>query len=322
MTEVRQPTRRFGDFFGALEQRELEYMAMTAVRVADRLLFVVLRVRSCKATETVRDRIDTLARWSGMSSRQVQYGLERLQQRGLITRTRSSRPEPGGPRGHAWTWTTVPLGYGVWPTEPIARIVATVLAYIAVFYPYEHQDAGAASSSSKSAQGLAEEDAAHRGRARTPTRRNREPDLEVSSESLSSTRSGDEAATSTEVGRLVEAWARVRQGRRFGDRMALRWLREAIESALRDGCHVEDLDAALARHAGDEFADPRDFDRWAAVERSDRHHREAADRAMRARLAREHEHDERVCCELEGPESAAKMKAILTETAARLRMTS
>jgi hypothetical protein len=306
--------------FGIIEQRGLEYMKLVRLDPLHRHLYTYLLVRADKGTGELRDRIDTLADWSGMSARKVQEGLAMLGKYGLIRR--SKRQDPGGGRGHAWVWKTTVMPHASWSPEPLQRIIATFVAYVCTFYPPTEERAHGASSPTKNTRGMAEERAQVERRARTATRDNPDTYPEVHPESHA-LRSDDAAALTNVVVRLAKSWVAGRHAgslERFTDSVAVRWLREAAMRALEAGCDETDLSAALRQHVTEEFADPRQFDRWALAARDDRLLETAKRRRAEERLCREREHDERVLAERAEPGYAGRAAAIIAETRAILSM--
>lgn len=196
--------------FGLIEQRELEYMTLCGFSALDCWAFVVLRVRSDR-TKVVHDRIDTLARWSCLGARTMQRSLASLARRSVILR--KPHPVKDGARGQAFSWTTTILPYEAWPTEPLVRTIATMVAYLEVLYPSKEHAARALSSVTakrKNTPEATEEHARIGGRTRLATRDNPESYPEVFPESSSD---DDEAASLPgyeDEERLEEALAIVR----------------------------------------------------------------------------------------------------------------
>lgn len=270
--------------FGRLEQCELEYLRLLAFDPLDRLLFAVLKVRYDARKGTVTDRIETLANWTGMSPRRVQYCLNSLAKRGLLIRARHRGV--GGPRGHAWSWSSTVLAYADWPTEPFARHLIGLVAYVATFYPVRPEGAGRASSSTKSTHQTKEEDAQNEGRGRTATRDNQESSLDSSQERDASFDLEDEEARRDRGSLpLGTRWVLLRGDaglERFADPTAARWLEAGAVEARRAGCSEDDIERAMRRHSEETFSDTRNFATWAAAERDERL-REERDR-QRSRL--------------------------------------
>ena len=176
--------------FGRLEQRELEYMSLCDFAPLDRLLCVVLRARVDGRTKKVHDRIDTLARWSGMSTRSVQRSLGSLEQRGTIARHRHRIS--GGARGQAFTWSTTLVPYEGWPTAPLECLVIGMSVYLRVFHQLGERATGA-SPSGKNMPKPTEEPARIAGRTRLATRDSPESYPETSPERGAASESRREA---------------------------------------------------------------------------------------------------------------------------------
>lgn len=258
--------------FGRVEQRELEYMRLLRFEPLNRLLFAVLRVRYDARTGTVSDRISTLADWSGMSERKVQYCLRNLARRGVISRERHR--SAGGPVGCAWSWSTTVRPYDDWPVEPLAVLVAASIAYLSVFHGAEENTHDLRALPAKRTHHSKGEDAQNARRERTGTRHYQASSPDISQErDASFDECDDEDARSHDPRRLRELWVTLRADaelHRFLDDTALRWLTERVPEAVRAGCSAEDLERAVRRHAEVAFADPRNFLEWAVAERDDR----------------------------------------------------
>lgn len=277
MTTVERPS------FGRVEQRELEYMRLLRFNPLDRLLFAVLKVRYDARSGTVTDRIATLAKWAGLSERRVQASLRSLAESGVVIRAK--HPGAGGPRGHAWSWSTTVRHYSDWPAEPLERLIAVTISYLRTFHRAVEEHASPALSPGKSTHQRVEEHAPARGRGRTATRDNPASSLDTSQErdALFEECEEDERADDRSSP-LGTRWIILRgdAGLRFADPTAARWLEAGAAQALRNGCTDEDIEGALLRHSEEAFADTRNFAKWAAAERDERL-RDARDRE-RSRL--------------------------------------
>lgn len=276
-----------------LDDDEDGYLRVAAVPPLDCFLLVRLRLRTDRRTGRVHDRLETLARQSGMSQRQVTTALKRLKALGLINRA----PERtrGGPQGHAWTWTTAVRPFESWSAEPLLRRIAAIDAYVRVFYGRE-QAAGAPSSGkestqrvrplpAKSSHAASEELAQNDGRARTSLRDNSTygpPGISPEREST--------------VATLVDRWRQLREAHgnpqhRFTDRRGIAALVRAIHSALDAGAPVADLRAAIEANATLKWADPGDLGAWVAAAAQERTAREDLGRRRRDALQAERERD-------------------------------
>jgi hypothetical protein len=264
--------------FGALAQRESEYLSLAGVDARYRELLRTIRMRLDGRTQACTDTVSSLAWWSGMSERSVQSGIKSLAERlGLICRER--HPIRGGARGQTWTWTTTPLRYEDWPTDPLWRCIAATVEYVRVFYPVD-EDAKSACSSPMSTQKAMDEHAKSARSARKTTRHSPERPPKVSPErdALTVALARDAGTDEEDAGRdlarsLGNYWVADREGtglERFRDATAVSWLRERVPIALQAGCTETDLELAEERWAQIPFADPRNFLTWAIAERDDR----------------------------------------------------
>lgn len=91
---------------------------------------------------------------------------------------------------------------------------------------------------------------------REPQRKQRSPSLEADT-----------------AKRLANKWRSSREDaglERFTDPTALKWLRDAIARAFTAGCEQQDIETAIRWHVEEDFADPRQLDRWAIDVRDQR----------------------------------------------------
>lgn len=263
--------------FGWIEQRELDYMDRQNLDPANRWLLVVLKVRYDARIGTVTDTISSLVQWSGLSRRSVQRCLAQLADRGLVVRAKHRGA--GGPKGHAWSWSTTVLPFDSWPKNtPDVRALTA-----------------------KSTPNRAEERAKSDGRTRQTTRDNPErppknsPERDATPSVPSEDADADGSRTDDGPGisppgtpqevewrnltpaALGRSWVTYREGEgltRFTDPKAVSWLEACVPEALAAGCNATDFENALDRWTVVDFADPRNFAKWVIAERDERLHSE------------------------------------------------
>lgn len=295
--------------FGRLEVRELEYLMLTQVPDLDRLLFAVLKVRYDTRSGAVADRIDTLARWSGMSYRAVQRSLNSLKARGVITR--STHGLAGGSRRQTVTWRTAIVPYEEWPATPLEQIVVSLDAHRALLMRKGH--ATQAHPTTLDTPRTIDGHARNARRSRLATRNIPASYPESFPERDGSLEEDEDEGTSG-ARDLGTRWvtSRLKAGlHRFTDGVALRWLNDRAAEATEAGATDSDLERAFRDHVDAVFADTREFGTWALQVRDARLDNERQLEFSRAMLAQREAEDREHQARLADPDEQARIREII-----------
>jgi len=256
--------------FGRLYQHEWDYFARTGMSALSRHVYATLVVRA-GPTRIVTDRIESLMRWSGLSSGKVRACLKDLETRGVVRRRRT--PMHDG-RGSFATKTEL-VAYETWPgvsdQPPRAGEWSATNSHRSDDQPPQNDRPTA-----------------------TATRHNPDvPSRFSSRESGLPLAVNEEADEDAGIERFAESQAswwrdarRVHRGK-YADGVALRWLKDAIRGALGRGYEKSDIALVLDAHAPDEWADPRDLGHWLEDDRREAELEALEERRAAARQAQQ-----------------------------------